>query len=63
MDEFAMGSSSSNSHFGPVKHFSHCNDVDTENINKAKDWRIAGGSSGGCGVAVALGMARMYIVL
>lgn len=63
MDEFAMGSTSVNSYYGSVKHFSHYKDLEAGiNLNKINDWRVAGGSSGGCGVAVALGMAQMYLI-
>lgn len=53
MDEFAMGTTSANSYFGPVKNALS----DKERLEI--DWLIPGGSSGGCAVAVKLGFADM----
>ncbi|CAJ0574034.1 unnamed protein product, partial [Mesorhabditis spiculigera] len=51
MDEFSMGTSSSLGYFGPVKNgLSKVESID-------EDWIVPGGSSGGPGVAVQMGMA------
>uniref|UniRef100_A0A0N4ZV51 Glutamyl-tRNA(Gln) amidotransferase subunit A, mitochondrial n=1 Tax=Parastrongyloides trichosuri TaxID=131310 RepID=A0A0N4ZV51_PARTI len=55
MDEFAMGASSNDSIFGPVKN----GFTKEENLNN--NWYIAGGSSGGSAVGVQLGMADVGI--
>ncbi|MFH4981936.1 hypothetical protein AB6A40_008645 [Gnathostoma spinigerum] len=55
MDEYCMGTSSSQSFFGPVKNgLSNENELDN-------DWRIPGGSSGGCAVSVQLSMADIAV--
>ncbi|CAG9532534.1 unnamed protein product [Cercopithifilaria johnstoni] len=55
MDEFCMGTSSSKGHFGPVK-----NGLSDE-ASLEIDWRSPGGSSGGCGVAVQLGVSSVSL--
>lgn len=55
MDEFCMGTSSSKGYFGPVK-----NGLSDE-LNLETDWRSPGGSSGGCGVAVQLGISSVLV--
>lgn len=56
MDEWAMGSTSLNSYYGPVKNaLSDVTKLD-------KDWLISGGSSGGCAVAVCRGFADVYVL-
>lgn len=56
MDEFCMGTSSSQSFFGPVK-----NGLSDE-ASLDEDWLIPGGSSGGSAVAVQLGFAQVLIL-
>lgn len=51
MDEFAMGSSSTTSFFGPTANFWPKGD----NIKEDADWYMAGGSSTGSAVSVATG--------
>lgn len=66
MDEFAMGSACSESYFGPTynpcnsnlnfKFFNSEQTIDVLNkSNNPDDWFIAGGSSGGSAVSVAIG--------
>uniref|UniRef100_A0A183BPE3 Amidase domain-containing protein n=1 Tax=Globodera pallida TaxID=36090 RepID=A0A183BPE3_GLOPA len=72
MDEFAMGSTSSTGCFGPVLHAMYATDNNNNNdadgdggtaggAGGVDDFRIAGGSSGGCAVAVATGVADVAI--
>lgn len=55
LDAFGMGSTSTQSYFGPVKG-------SISNIKMLEnDWRIAGGSSGGSAVAVHQGYADVLV--
>lgn len=60
MDEFAMGSTTTTGCFGPVLHASYADQAPFD-PKEADDFRIAGGSSGGCAVAVATGVAEVAI--
>lgn len=56
LDQFAMGSGTVDSIYGPTKNvWGSVFDANSTNSNDKDDWRIAGGSSGGCAVAVASG--------
>nr|XP_022294168.1 glutamyl-tRNA(Gln) amidotransferase subunit A, mitochondrial-like [Crassostrea virginica] len=56
MDEFAMGSGSTDSVFGPVRNpWNYKFSQPGGEGNGTSDWHIAGGSSGGSAVAVATG--------
>lgn len=56
MDEYSMGSTSTRGLFGPVKQ-----PIGMDASAHNKDFRIAGGSSGGSAVAVACGFADVYV--
>ncbi|XP_039256771.2 glutamyl-tRNA(Gln) amidotransferase subunit A, mitochondrial-like [Styela clava] len=58
MDEFAMGSGSIESIYGPVKNPWS---PDVLLNPSSKDWRVAGGSSGGGAVAVATGCCHFAL--
>lgn len=58
LDEFCMGTSSSQSYFGPVKS-PWTVVMKDKNARLEDNWVIPGGSSGGSAVAVACGIARM----
>ncbi|CAK5085402.1 unnamed protein product [Meloidogyne enterolobii] len=59
MDEFAMGSTCTSGYFGPVKHSIYATNQSFEDEKEGDDdFLIAGGSSGGCAVAVATGVAK-----
>lgn len=58
MDEYSMGSTSTRGLFGPVKQ-----SVGMSALAHSKDFRIAGGSSGGSAVAVASGFADVYVLV
>lgn len=53
MDEFAMGSGTTDSIYGPTKNIWGLKNLDDIKLNK--NWFICGGSSGGSAVAVASG--------
>ncbi|XP_076631992.1 glutamyl-tRNA(Gln) amidotransferase subunit A, mitochondrial [Colletes latitarsis] len=67
LDEFAMGSGTIDSHYGPTKNLwnsavtekyyscNHCQKEHTRESSNENSWHIAGGSSGGSAVAVATG--------
>ncbi|KAF7993601.1 hypothetical protein HCN44_010196 [Aphidius gifuensis] len=65
LDEFAMGSGTVDSHFGPTKNIwgsklldnytIEKSDLSTSNIDCSDNWHIAGGSSGGSAIAVVTG--------
>ncbi|KAJ8951183.1 hypothetical protein NQ314_007723 [Rhamnusium bicolor] len=54
LDQFAMGSGTVDSIYGPTKNVWNCNDY-------SKDFYISGGSSGGSAVAVATGICFAYV--
>ncbi|KAL3081990.1 hypothetical protein niasHT_032672 [Heterodera trifolii] len=56
MDEFAMGSSGCTGYFGPVRHAMYAS-----TSTAGDDFRIAGGSSSGCAVAVGSGVADISL--
>ncbi|XP_076680796.1 glutamyl-tRNA(Gln) amidotransferase subunit A, mitochondrial [Andrena cerasifolii] len=66
LDEFAMGSGTVDSYYGPTKNlwnsnvvteYYSCDTCEKEHANESREnsWHIAGGSSGGSAVAVATG--------
>ena len=66
LDEFAMGSGTVDSYYGPTKNlwnsnvvakYYSCDTCEKERANESREnsWHIAGGSSGGSAVAVATG--------
>uniref|UniRef100_T1IY23 Glutamyl-tRNA(Gln) amidotransferase subunit A, mitochondrial n=1 Tax=Strigamia maritima TaxID=126957 RepID=T1IY23_STRMM len=55
MDEFAMGTGSVDSIFGPVRNPWSYHSNDERDSNDSDDFAVCGGSSGGSAVAVALG--------
>ena len=70
MDEFSMGVTTTQSHFGPTKNpwtlmcyrRLHPEKSPPELLQMLEeDWLLPGGSSGGSAVAVACDIARMYV--
>ncbi|KRY67198.1 Glutamyl-tRNA(Gln) amidotransferase subunit A, mitochondrial [Trichinella pseudospiralis] len=64
MDEFCMGTSSTNSYFGPVKNpwtFEVWRGKFDKEYNLQNDWYITGGSSGGSAAAVACGISEIAL--
>ncbi|KRY48041.1 Glutamyl-tRNA(Gln) amidotransferase subunit A, mitochondrial [Trichinella britovi] len=64
MDEFCMGTSGTNSYFGPVKNpwtFEVWRGKFDKEHNLENDWYITGGSSGGSAAAVACGISEIAL--
>ncbi|XP_003374067.1 glutamyl-tRNA(Gln) and/or aspartyl-tRNA(Asn) amidotransferase, A subunit [Trichinella spiralis] len=64
MDEFCMGTSGTNSYFGPVKNpwtFEVWRGKFDKEHNLKNDWYITGGSSGGSAAAVACGISEIAL--
>jgi Asp-tRNA(Asn)/Glu-tRNA(Gln) amidotransferase A subunit family amidase len=57
----AMGSTTTSGHFGPVLHSAYANQQMDFVVPDDGNFRIAGGSSGGCAVAVATGIADVFV--
>lgn len=63
MDEFAMGSGTTTSAFGPTKNIWGSKHSNIFMQDDSDDWFLAGGSSGGSAIAVASGTCLGWIFL